>query len=88
MADTTDETRAKAQSRFLETQKKQTDRKTAASEYEQEARARTAKTAKLKALRVAKEEADRVAAAAAPVSTKSKRASVAKVVLRRGVGSS
>jgi hypothetical protein len=51
----------KAESRFLETQKKTAERNKAMAEYQSEAKARAIKTAKLRELRLAKEEADRVA---------------------------
>ncbi|NJR14049.1 MAG: hypothetical protein HC779_07710 [Phyllobacteriaceae bacterium] len=69
---------SKAQSRFQDLQKKTDDRNKAKAEYELEAKARNVKTAKLKALRLAKEEADRAAAALLPVVEKPKRASRAK----------
>lgn len=65
----------KAQTRFLETQKKTADRSKATTEYASEAKARAAKTAKLRMLRLAKEEADRVAKALEPVPAKPKRVS-------------
>lgn len=68
----------KAQSRFLETQKKTADRNKAAAEYQSEAKAREIKTAKLRALRLAKEEADRIEAAAKPAAPAKKRAVKAK----------
>jgi hypothetical protein len=60
----------KAESRFLETQKKTAERNKATAEYVSEAKARSVKTAKLRELRLAKEEADRVEAALTPVKPK------------------
>ena len=53
----------KAQSRFLETQKKTADRNKATDEYQSEAKARAIKTARLRELRLAKDEAERIAEA-------------------------
>jgi hypothetical protein len=78
MSDNSNDIRAKANTRFLDTQKKAADRKQASNEYESEAKAREAKTAKLKALRLAKEAEDRLVAALTPVVAKPKRASRAK----------
>jgi hypothetical protein len=78
MSDNSNDIRAKANTRFLDTQKKAADRKQASNEYESEAKAREAKTAKLKALRLAKEAEDRLVAALTPVAAKPKRASRAK----------
>lgn len=75
MADNAQNSMEKAQSRFLETQKKNADRSKAAAEYLSEAKARDIKTAKLRALRLAKEEADRIEAAAKPAEAPKKRAS-------------
>ena len=63
----------KAESRFLETQKKAADRNKATAEYMSEAKARAVKTAKLRELRLAKEELDRAAAALIPEKPKKKR---------------
>jgi len=63
----------KAEARFLETQKKAADRSKATAEYVSEAKARAAKTAKLRELRLAKEELDRAAAALGPEKPKKKR---------------
>ena len=63
----------KAEARFLETQKKAADRSKATAEYMSEAKARGVKTAKLRELRLAKEELDRVAAALVPEKPKKKR---------------
>ena len=70
--------RAKANTRFQDAQKKTADRKQASNEYESEAKAREVKTAKLKALRLAKEAEDRLLAALTPAPVKAKRASRAK----------
>lgn len=78
MSDNSSDIRAKANTRFLDTQKKVADRKQAANDYESEAKAREIKTAKLKALRLAKEAEDRLTAALTPVAAKPKRASRAK----------
>ena len=63
----------KAESRFLETQKKTAERNKATAEYVSEAKARSVKTAKLRELRLAKEEADRAEAALTPVKPKKAR---------------
>jgi hypothetical protein len=63
----------KAEARFLETQKKAADRSKATAEYMSEAKARAVKTAKLRELRLAKEEVDRAAAALVPEKLKKKR---------------
>ena len=63
----------KAEARFLDTQKKAADRSKATAEYLSEAKARAVKTAKLRELRLAKEEADRAAAALVPEKPKKKR---------------
>ena len=67
----------KAQSRFIETQKKTAERNKATAEYQSEAKARAIKTAKLRELRLAKEELDRAEQALKPVQPKKKRASPA-----------
>jgi hypothetical protein len=64
----------KAETRFLETQKKTADRNKATVEYQTEAKARAVKTARLRELRLAKIEADRAAAALKPVEPANKRA--------------
>lgn len=64
----------KAQARFMENQKKTAERNKATAEYLSEAKARAIKTARLRELRLAKEEADRAAAALNPVAPKKKRA--------------
>ena len=63
----------KAEARFLETQKKAAERSKATAEYMSEAKARAVKTAKLRDLRLAKEELDRAAAALLPEKPKKKR---------------
>ncbi|RWM99935.1 MAG: hypothetical protein EOR84_08105 [Mesorhizobium sp.] len=64
----------KAEARFMEKQKKTAERNQATAEYVSEAKARTIKTERLRALRLAKEEADRAAEALNPVASKKKRA--------------
>ncbi|MDR7221067.1 hypothetical protein J2X13_001473 [Aminobacter aminovorans] len=63
----------KAQSRSIEAQKKTAERNSAMAEYQSEAKARAIKTAKLRELRLAKDEADRAAEALKPVEPKKKR---------------
>ena len=63
----------KAEARFLDTQKKTAERNKATAEYVSEAKARSVKTAKLRELRLAKEEVDRAAAALVPEKPKKKR---------------
>lgn len=65
----------RAEARFLDLQKRKVDRTKAASEYQSEARAREIKTARLRALRLAKEEADRAAEVLKAAEPKKKRAS-------------
>lgn len=65
----------KAEARFMEKQKKTAERNQATAEYVSEAKARDIKTARLRALRLAKEEADRAAEALNPAPPKKKRAS-------------
>ena len=65
----------KAQSRFLETQKTPADRNRPAAEYQSEAKARALRTARLRDLRLAKDEAERIAEALKPVEPKKKQAS-------------
>jgi hypothetical protein len=65
----------KAESRFLETQKKTADRAKATVEYQTEAKLRAQKTARLRELRLAKEEAERAAEASKPTPPKKNRAS-------------
>ena len=64
----------KAESQFLETQKKTADRNMAYVEYETEAKLRALKTARLQELRFARDEAD-AAEALKPAASKKKRAS-------------
>jgi hypothetical protein len=64
----------KAETRFLETQKKNADKARATAEYMTEAKLRAQKTAKLRELRLAKDEADRAAEALKPAPVKKKRA--------------
>ncbi len=73
MADANQNIMEKAQSRFIETQKKTAERNKATAEYQSEAKARAIKTAKLRELRLAKEEQDRAAEALKPVEPKKKR---------------
>jgi hypothetical protein len=65
----------KAETRFLETQKKAADRAKATIEYQTEAKLRAAKTARLRELRLAKDEAERAAAASKPAQPAKRRAS-------------
>lgn len=67
----------KAEARFMDKQKKTAERNKATSDYMSEARAREIKTARLRELRLAKEEADRVGEALNPT-PKKKRATVKK----------
>jgi hypothetical protein len=60
--------------RLVEQQKRATDRMQASSEYMVEAKARVAKTARLRQLRLAKEEADRASGAAQPPKARVERA--------------
>ena len=69
----------KAEARFVDKQKKTAERSKATAEYMSEARLRVIKTARLRELRLAKEEADRVAEALNPT-PKKKRAAVKKAV--------
>jgi hypothetical protein len=75
VAEITQNIMEKAQSRFLETQKKTADRNKATVEYQSKAKTRAVKTAKLRELRLAKEEAERAAEALKPVEPKKKRVS-------------
>jgi hypothetical protein len=65
----------KRPTRFLETQKKSADRAKATIEYQTEAKLRAQKTARLRGLRLAKDEAERAAEALKPAAPKKKRAS-------------
>ncbi|MBW8908452.1 hypothetical protein AB6802_26190 [Mesorhizobium sp. RCC_202] len=69
----------KAEARFMDKQKKTAERSKATADYVSEAKAREIKTARLRELRLAKEEADRVAEALNPT-PKKKRAAVKKAV--------
>ena len=60
----------KAEARFVDKQKKTAERNKATAEYMTEAKLRVIKTAKLRELRLAKEEADRVAEALNPTPKK------------------
>jgi hypothetical protein len=60
----------KAEARFVDKQKKTAERNKATAEYVSEAKAREIKTARLRELRLAKEEADRAAEAANPTPKK------------------
>ena len=77
MADGNPNILEKAQTRFLETQKKTNERNKAMGDYLSEAKQRAVKTAKLRELRLAKEAADREAEALKPVEPKRKRVTVA-----------
>ena len=61
MSESSQSAMQKAELRFLEAQKKSAERNKAMAEYQAEAKARAAKTARLRELRLAKEEADRKA---------------------------
>ena len=77
MADGNQSIMEKAEARFMDKQKKTAERSKATSDYMSEARAREIKTARLRELRLAKEEADRVAEALNPT-PKKKRATANK----------
>ena len=64
-----------AQARFLETLRKTAERYHAMADYQAEAQARAIKTARLRKLRLAKEEAERAAEALKPAAPKKKRPS-------------
>jgi hypothetical protein len=64
----------KAESRFAERLKRTTDRTQATAEYVSEAKTRAAKTAKLRELRLARDEAERAAGTAEPVKVRAHRA--------------
>ena len=82
----------KAEARFVEKQKKAADRNQATNEYMSEAKARAIKTARLRQLRLAKEDADRAAGILKPVKARVQRAprsirgktSSSRVLLRSG----
>jgi hypothetical protein len=65
----------KAESRFLETQKKAEGSAKGTIQYQTEAKLRAVKTARLRELRLAKDEAERAAEALRPAAPKKKRAS-------------
>lgn len=75
MTDSRQNIMEKAETRFLETQKKNAERAKAMNEYQTEAKLRAQKTAKLRELRLARDEAERAAEAAKPATPKKKRAS-------------
>jgi 3-hydroxyacyl-CoA dehydrogenase len=70
MADGNQSIMEKAEARFVDKQKKTAERNKATAEYMSEAKARIIKTARLRELRLAKEEADRVAEALNPTPKK------------------
>ena len=74
MAESRQNIMEKAESRFLETQKKTADRAKATIEYQTEAKLRATKTARLRELRLAKDEAERAAAALRSTEPSKKRA--------------
>ena len=74
MADDTQNIIDKAETRFLETQKKNADKARAMAEYLTKGKLREQKTARLRSLRLARDEADRAAEAAKPAPIKKKRA--------------
>ena len=75
MAESRQNIMEKAETRFLETQKKTADRAKATVEYQTEAKLRAVKTARLRELRLAKDEAERAAESPKPDAPKKKRAS-------------
>lgn len=77
MAEVAQSIMEKAEARFVDKQKKTAERNKATAEYMTEAKLRVIKTARLRELRLAKEEADRVAEALNPT-PKKKRAAVKK----------
>ncbi len=78
MTDSRQNIMEKAETQFMETQKKTAERAKAMNEYQTEAKLRAQKTAKLRELRLARDEAERAAEALKPVEPKKKRASRAK----------
>lgn len=70
MAETSPSIMEKAEARFMDKQKKTAERSKATAEYLSEAKLRDIKTARLRELRLAKEEADRVAEALNPTPKK------------------
>lgn len=74
MSETKQTIMEKAEARFADKQKKAMDRNQATFEYMSEAKVRAAKTVRLRALRLAKEEADRAAGVLQPVKAAVQRA--------------
>ena len=70
MAESNPSIMEKAEARFVDKQKKTAERNKATAEYMTEAKLRVIKTAKLRELRLAKEEADRIAEALNPTPKK------------------
>jgi hypothetical protein len=70
MAEASQSIMEKAEARFMEKQTKTVERNKATAEYLSEAKVRIIKTARLRELRLAKEEADRVAEALNPAPKK------------------
>jgi hypothetical protein len=87
MAEVSQTIMEKAEARFLEKQKKTVERNKATAEYLSEAKARTIKTARLRELRLAKEEADRVAEALNPAPKKKRAPQTAKKAASKEVKS-
>ncbi len=75
MAESRQNIMEKAETRFLETQKKAEDGAKRTIQYQTEAKLRATKTARLRELRLAKDEAERAAEALKPAAPKKKRAS-------------
>jgi hypothetical protein len=75
LADNRQNIMEKAETRFMETQKKNAEKAKAMNEYQTEAKLRAQKTARLRELRLARDEAERAAEALKPVEPKKKRAS-------------
>ncbi|TGQ46804.1 hypothetical protein [Mesorhizobium sp. M00.F.Ca.ET.216.01.1.1] len=84
MAESNQNIMQKAEARFIDQQKKTAERNKATAEYLSEAKARIAKTARLRELRLAKEAADRAAEALNPVAPRKKRAVVKKAGAAKG----
>ena len=74
MAESRQNIMEKAETRFLETLKKTEDSAKGTVQYQTEAKLRATKTARLRELRLAKDEAERAAAALKPAAPKKKRA--------------
>lgn len=74
----------KAETRFAEKQKKTPERMQATVEYISEARVRALKTARLRELRLAKEEAERAAAPSKPPKARTPRARSVKADMLSG----